>query len=432
MPNPNREYEEARRLLVRAVACIKGNEPDNARRHLEHALRLPATTQQKADAHFLLSLVSEEETEQREYLASSLGYDPGHYRARKALAILDGKLKDSEIINPDTFRPKTSQVPLQRDGHRFECPNCGGRLTYSPDGASLVCEQCDQDKASLRDGDLSEHDAIIGLAKAQGHQHATATQSFECKACGAVFLLAPEILALTCPHCSSAYSIIQSETRELIPPEGIIPFQLDEHAAEKAVKTWVEKNARGESPPIIELTGIYLPAWTFDFNGEVRWTGYIQQDENTTIPVRDARFVRLDDVFVPGSRQVPDYFEELLLKFSAADVKPFSPDYTASWLAETYQIPLADAAVEARAVAFKLAKQIARRKDHLNKVRNLNFTSEGIVLQTYKLVLVPVWMGHYRLEQESYPCLVNGKTGLVMASKPPGVFKKFVNWLLEE
>lgn len=431
MPNPLREYEETRRLLVRALACIKGDEPDNARRHIEHALRLPTTSQQKADAHFMLSLVSTSPEEKREHLSNALGYDPGHYRARKALAILDGKLKEAEIINPDTFQPEAPAGPLERNGERFECPNCGGRMIYSPDGVTLVCEYCDQDKSS-QGGPITEHDAIIGLAKAQGHQKATATQSFECKACGAVFLLAPEAITLTCPHCDSAYSIIQSEIRELIPPEGIIPFEQNERKACEAVKAWVEEKTKDKGNPKVQLSGVYLPAWTFDFEGEIRWTGYIQEDESTSIPVRDARFVHLDDVFVPASNQTPKHLDKLLLDFHASDVRPYSPDYTANWLAETYQVALSDAAVEAHALAFKLAKEIARRKDNLGKVSNLNFTSDGIIMQTYKFVLVPVWFGQYTLEDNAFNFVLNGKTGQVFADKPPGIFKKFVNWLMDE
>ncbi|HKJ27096.1 MAG TPA: hypothetical protein VJ965_05635, partial [Anaerolineales bacterium] len=147
---------------------------------------------------------------------------------------------------------------------------------------------------------------------------------------------------------------------------------------------------------------------------------------------RDARFIHLDDVFVPASKPVPKHFEKLLLGFHAKDVKPYKPDYTANWLAETYQISLSDAAVNAHALAFKMGQEIARRKDHLNQIKNLNFTSEDIILQTYKLVLVPVWMGHYRLDGETYTSLINGKTGKVAADKPPGALKKFVRWLMED
>ena len=427
------EYEEARRLLVRAVASIKGKEPDLARRYLEHTLRLPTTSQQKADAYFLLSLVSHTPQEKREHLATSLGYDHNHYRARKELAILDGKLKESEIINPDNFTPADPESPQQRDGERFVCPNCGGRRTYSPDGITLVCEYCDQNKANEHDGPAVEHDAIIGMAKAQGHQKATATQSFECKACGAVFLLAPKVITLTCPHCDSAYSITQSEIRELLPPQGMIPFEINKKTATQAVKSWIEKKAKVKGRAKFELTGIYLPAWTFDFSGEIKWTGYIQQDDDKpAIPVKDFRYVHLDDVFVPASKPTPKHMQKLLRQFHAKDVISYNPDYTANWLAETYQITLSDAAVDAHAQAFKLAQEIAKRKGNLGRVRNLNFTSDGIMMQTYKLVLVPVWMGHYTHEDETYDFLVNGKSGDILADKPPGAIKKFVNWLMEE
>ena len=97
----NREYEESRRLLVRAIATAKANEFKSARRMFERILRLPSTYEQISETHYWLSEISENREEKREHLELALSHNPGHRLARKKLAIIDGKLDESKIIDPD-------------------------------------------------------------------------------------------------------------------------------------------------------------------------------------------------------------------------------------------------------------------------------------------------------------------------------------------
>ena len=94
---------------------------------------------------YWLSQISETEEEKRDHLQSALGYDLTHHRARKALAILDGRLSEDEIIDPDRFEPTTPTETQQRDADRFECPTCGARMVFSPDGQTLICEHCEME-----------------------------------------------------------------------------------------------------------------------------------------------------------------------------------------------------------------------------------------------------------------------------------------------
>jgi predicted RNA-binding Zn-ribbon protein involved in translation (DUF1610 family) len=432
MPVPHREFEEARRMLVRAVAEIKGGEYMTARRYLERVLNVPARADQKANAYYWLSEISESENDKRDYLQSALGYDMSHHRARRSLAILDGRLKTTEMIDPDTFSPEISSSPQPRKGKRFECPNCGSRMIYSPDGRGLFCESCESQSQKNQANQLKEQEFVVGISTAKGHQHARTTQSFECGTCGAVFLLAPEVLSLTCPHCGSIYSIIQSEERQLISPEGIIPFQVSDHAVEQAVLDWCKSFGLDSNKVRLgNITGIYLPSWTFDVGGVIKWTGYLEYRENHPIPVRDSAAVHFDDLFVPASRPQPKYLSTLLREFRATDVKPYAPEFLSNFLAESYRISMSDAAVNTRALVFKIAKKAQREKSGLDRVQNLKFSSDGIILESFKLVLVPVWMGEATLENKRLEILVNGKTGQIYAENPPKGLDKIIDWLLE-
>lgn len=424
------QFEEARRMLVRAIAELKDHQYISARRYLERMISIPSTADQKAEAYFWLSEIAETKEEKRDHLHSALGYDLTHHRARKSLAILEGRLKPEEIINPDAFVPTTAEGTHDREGNRFECPTCGARMVFTPDGQSLICEYCENREEESSGSALEEQEFLLGVSTAKGHQQARATQAFECSACGAVYLLSPEILSITCLHCDSTYSIVQAEVREVILPEGVIPMQLTEDRADSALREWFLTEYKKRPKVRLEsLKGVYLPAWTFDLGGKIKWTGYIEYQENQPVPVRDFGVIHFDDVFVPASKPEPKYYQRLLSGFAAGDVVPFRPDYLANWLAESYQVSMADAAVAARAQTFKLAQQEQYQKAGLSRVQNLQFYSDDIMVESYKLVLVPVWIARLAVDGEEDEVLINGKSGQVYAKKPPGLMRRALDWL---
>ena len=430
MPNPHREFEEARRLLVRGVAEIKGGENKTARRYLERMLNVPATRDQKADAYYWLSEIADTDAEKRDFLLSALGYDLAHHRARRSLAILDKRLDESEIIDPDRYVPDRIGEPQRRAGKRFECPTCGSRMVYSADGNSLNCEHC-TNRVNIEQSDsIHEEEFVVGISTAKGHHTTKATQAFDCESCGAVYILPPEVLSLTCPHCDSVYAILQPQLREMILPEGIIPFEINEKAAEGAVIHWGESFGDVSGKFRLEtLTGIYLPCWTFDVAGIIKWTGYIEYQDSQTVSVNDRATIYYDDVFVPGSKPEPRYFRELLKEFRSADIQPFDTKFTANFLAESYQISMSDAAIDARALAYRTAKRDQKEKSGLRKVQSLQFYSDEIYLESYKLVLVPVWMGGMTSNGKRFEVLVNGKSGKVYMDPLSKDFRQWINKL---
>lgn len=431
MPSPLLEYEEARRMLVRAVAEIKGGEFTTARRYLERVMWISSTTEQKADAHYWLSEISESDEEKRDHLHSALGYDMTHHRARRSLAILDGRLSEDEIINPDAFTPTAPEGTVARSGERFECLTCGARMVYAPDGSSLVCEHCENKRSQQTAARPAEQEFVVGIATARGHQQARAMQAFECRACGAVYLLGPQMLSLTCAHCDATYSVIQAEVRELVPPEGIVPMAVSREGAAKALRAWYQTYKRELSgADILSLTGVYLPAWTFDLEGAIRWSGMVEYQEGRPVPVSDSHPIHYDDVFIPASRPAGEHLARLMWEFRAGDLVPFNGEYLANWLAESYQRTMAEAAVDARAAVFQHARHKRAKKSKLGNVLNLQFYSDDIIVTAFRLALVPVWIGSVRMDGEPVEVLVNGKSGQVYADPPKGLGARLADWLL--
>lgn len=91
----------ARDLLVRGVAAIKEESYAEARRLLERALVNDPDSDQKTEILLWLVELTGDRNEQRDFLERVLSNDPTEPRARRKLAILDGKLKTDELFNPN-------------------------------------------------------------------------------------------------------------------------------------------------------------------------------------------------------------------------------------------------------------------------------------------------------------------------------------------
>src|SRR5690606_13474333 len=263
---------DTRMLLVRGVAAARAGEVGEARRYLEQLLRAEHEPEEFAEACLWLSRISDDPAEKRHYLEEILARRPGEPRARRDLAILDGRLSPDQIVDPDRLAAADATTQ-EAEARRYTCPRCAARLVFTPDGEALYCEHCGHGQTPEQSGATAERDFIVTMARAEGHRQPVALLSFQCDGCAASFMLAPNTLSLTCPYCDATYSLGHGAAEELIPPDGIVPFRMDEAAAQKRVDRWLrEQKVRGRAL----VHPLYLPVWTFDVGGAIRWSGYRQ------------------------------------------------------------------------------------------------------------------------------------------------------------
>ena len=66
--------------------------------------------------------------------------------------------------------------------------------------------------------------------------------------------------------------------------------------------------------------------------------------------------------------------------------------------------------------------------------RELKLSSTGLIFESYKLVLVPLWILYYRdrpaNKDKQYTVVVNGQTGQVRGDKPARGLSKAWAWLM--
>ena len=417
--------DSVRDLLVRGIAAAKDNAKADARRYLKWALRLDPTAEQCVTAWLWLSEVSDDTAEKHEYLERILALDPVHPEAWRGLAILDGRLKPEEIIDPDRLAVAAPGVPQPAQSRQFVCPQCGGRMVFDPQGR-LTCEYCKQRRASptppVASGGIEEQDFILTLATAKGHTRAVAMRCLRCRACGASFVLPPETLSFNCPYCASAYAVEQAEPQELVPPAAIIPFAVSRAEAERIVARWKKSERLEMLTQVAPLSGLYFPAWTFDVRCDVA-VGYREQGGY----VSDKETIFENDVPIPAGRALPASLAEEVDHFRLEELLPYDPRYLAGWPAETYQVSLADASLVAR------QKTLARARQRLASGRNdwLGFRMEmpSLAVESFKLILLPLWIARYRGEGQPFTVVVNGQTGAVRSDRPEKGIRKWLSWL---
>ena len=95
----------SKELLRSGIIDAKAGHRESARRYLDRAVYMSNDHDVLAEAWYWMSQVVDEAVEKRKALENCLAHDLQHARARRALAVLDGKLKADEIINPDHLPP---------------------------------------------------------------------------------------------------------------------------------------------------------------------------------------------------------------------------------------------------------------------------------------------------------------------------------------
>jgi hypothetical protein len=425
-------------LLRSGIIDAKTGNKESARRYLDRAVYISNDHDVLAEAWFWMSEVLDDKGEKRKALENCLAHDLRHTRARKSLAVLDGKLKADEIINPDKL-PRAPESLHAANAERFMCPKCGGRMGFAPDGQTLVCEYCSRNQkfSVAQPGSANEKDFLIAMATARGHGKPLDQQVFHCEGCGCEFILPPDQISSTCVYCGSPYVVNWEAEEQLLAPDGIIPHAFDQKRAIQVLIGWVGSNQIKPEKRVASPRGIYLPLWTFDLGGMIDYAGEIVDDSqiqfNSKMPkmihVSESYPVQVNDLPIPASRKLSAVFLKLIPTFELRGVKPYDPRYLANWPAEVYDIPMAEASLDARSQGYSRYKQDL--PNLLTPTQIISTSSANMTVDSFRLNLLPVWMTELPFGGREHLVLINGQNGTV-ASDLPGKKKEssgLMEWL---
>jgi hypothetical protein len=411
-------------LLRSGIIDAKAGHRESARRYLDRAVYISNDHDVLAEAWFWMSEVLDDTSEKRKALENCLTHDLRHARARRSLAILDGKLKANEIINPDKL-PLAPEGLRAANAERFMCPKCGGRMSFAPDGQSLLCEYCSRNQrfSAAQPGTANEKDFLIAMATARGHGKPLDQQVFHCEGCGCEFILPPNQISSTCVYCGSPHVVDWESEEELLAPDGIIPHAFDQKRAIKILIEWVESNQIKPEKQVDLPRGVYLPLWSFDLGGGIDFVGEttgaeIEFDDRQQrkIRVNDCYPVQVNDLPIPASRKLSSVFLKLIPTFELKGVKPYDPRYLANWPAEVYDIPMAEASLDARSQGYSRYKRDL--PNLLMPIGIISTSSAKLTVESFRLNLLPVWVTELPFRGRLHLILINGQNGTVASDLP--------------
>lgn len=406
--------EYASDLLKEGLLHFQSKEFALARRFFERALDATNDLQIRAQANYHLSQVEDNPRLKRQFLEETLAIDMGHAAARRALAILDGKLNPADVVNPDAI-PAASGRTREVRSERFTCPNCGGRMVYAPDGTSLVCENCKRQQRLNTKMPGAEQDFFVAMANGKGFRKTISVKTFQCRGCGTNFLLAPTELSVICAYCGSTQVLVRDEACELVEPDAVIPMAFDQKQAAMFLSQWLVEKRIVLQPGDRSPHGLYQPVWAFSLIGSLPWSGHIIRNKRE-LPVSGESPAQFNDVCIPGSPKLGALFLELLPEYSLAAAPAYDPRFLAGWPAQVYETTMADAALEARRISVeRICRDI-----HLEHgpVLDLHYSTSGISITSYRLVMLPIWLMDYSFEDQIHQVVINGQTGTVLGGIP--------------
>lgn len=336
---------------------------------------------------------------------------------------------------------------------QFRCPSCGGVLLYDPAVSALKCKHC---KAVAPPSMLAhtgpgprEIPLQYGLSMPRGGL-GLQMASVSCNECGATVQLSPHERATACAFCASPMVVQQAQSAAIISPESLVPFLVPQDRAVDAFKEWLKglwlrPNDLTKLAKLEGIHGVYVPYWTFDADVHSDWTaerGWYYQEvevyeafENGERVMRERTVTKTrwesasgwrrdhyDDVLVCASRGIPGELVDQMTTFDTRRLLPYAAGYLVGWRAESYALDLPDAWRKGQTKIASEQEGRCARDIGGDTHRGLSATHR-YANETFKHILLPVYVAAYRYRDKPFQVLVNGQTAEVVGKAPWSFWK---------
>ncbi|MBN1992884.1 MAG: hypothetical protein JW953_09270, partial [Anaerolineae bacterium] len=224
-------------------------------------------------------------------------------------------------------------------------------------------------------------------------------------------------------------------------PRFLIPFTIEADACQNFTRewlgsSWMTPGSLRRLARVANFTGIYLPFWTFDAVTAADWQAEVGHTETEhyyengkwktrtkTVWKWESGRVRLfhDDRLLAGTNRLSALLLNRIKSYNLNQLAPYEAKYLAGLQAQAYDIPLEAAWETARHEMREKTRQACRDQASTSKIRNfsmnLDFSEES-----WRYILLPVYLAHYLYNNQPYQVMVNGQTGTVSGQRP-------VDWL---
>ena len=333
---------------------------------------------------------------------------------------------------------------------KFSCPSCGGEAQWNPAKQALICPFCGTTSPAQAELDATgnqvivEHDLVAALRGIPDDQRGWQSKkiSVRCQSCQAISVFDPDKVGKRCDFCGSTALVPYEEIKEAFRPESLLPMKVSENQVRDSIRKWYGN--RWFAPNLLKkaaltdiVKGLYIPYWTFDAQVHADWTaesGYYYyetetyRDENGEMKTREVQKVRwepssgsldhfFDDELVPASKGVQPDMLRHIEPFPTKELVPYQSGFLSGWVVERYQIDLVAAAKEAREEMDEEMERLCSNEVPGDTQRNLQVETDYSG-QTFKHILVPIWLLTYGYGARNFQVVLNGFTGKIAGKYP--------------
>jgi hypothetical protein len=264
----------------------------------------------------------------------------------------------------------------------------------------------------------------------------------------------PGRVGQNCEFCGSPALVAYEETKSPIRPQGVLPFRIDRNRVRDDIHQWWRHRwfAPGHlaaAALVDTVRSLYIPYWTFDSTAHCPWDAeaghyyYVNvegRDSQGRRVVRQERRVRwepaagvvdhfFDDEAVPGTQGLPIDLLRQVEPFPTREVVPYDTAFLSGHVVEHYRVVLLEAARHSEAQMRQALERLCAAQVPGDTYQNLQIhpVFSG---QTFKHILVPIWLLTYTFGRNSYQVLVNGCTGKIAGRHPYSWWKILLAVLL--
>jgi hypothetical protein len=334
---------------------------------------------------------------------------------------------------------------------KHPCAACGAQAEWNPARQALVCPFCGTIAPGSVDasGTIVELDLVKALRELPDEARGWMTErrSVQCQSCKAVSVFDAARVGQNCDFCGSPKLVPYDEIKAPIRPQSLLPFKISESDVRERIRRWyaskwLAPNNLRLRALVDRVRGVYIPYWTFDAHvvcpweaeaGHYYYTTETYRDNQGRQQTRRVRHVRwepasgevrhfFDDEPVPGTHGVSSALLRQVEPFPTAELVLYDTSFLSGFVVEHYQVVLVDAAQHSQEQMTQKLREMCAREVPGDTHRNLE-VHPVFSGQTFKHVLVPVWLLTYIYSNRPWQVVVNGYTGAIAGDYPKSWWK---------
>ncbi len=347
----------------------------------------------------------------------------------------------SKVPGIEVYRPaevEAERLPIVE----FGCPRCGATTAYSLATGGLTCTHCgytEYPESPLVGKAAQEFEFKLETLERAAKGWGEPRRELECQNCGAKTSVPHDSLTATCPFCGSNRVLQRPDPSDELQPRFLVPFQIDPERCVATLRrwlggSWMTPAALRGIAKFDRLIPIHIPFWTFDSVTQADWRAQVGHSEThryydhgskswktrTRIVWRwESGHVHLsfDDLIVEGTDRIQNGLLTKIDDFDLSQMVSYDPRFLAGMHALAADLPLEAAWERARGRMRERTREACRSQASTSRIRSFSMSMdfEG---ETWRYILLPIFLAGYAYRSERYQVAINGQTGAITGGRP--------------